>query len=709
MPHPAIETALHALECGEGHTDLENLAALVDTLRPGRLEGDEAAIPRVRALTELLRNNEEFRRALRDAILRVIVWRRCGLPLAELGMTMRLTLLPKLMRALGRFILPAPVDEGSLAEVLGAVFHKRRDYEWITCVSMEDWASLIGAMDWKAADGAKLATLRRDMLSGLSATAHRIATLGVDDEMIRAHPGIADFNQPFLFQARAVELFGQECLQYWGAMTESGVQKLPESTAKTPTGSAQKTPIPNGLKHTEAAVLKGPDPSAAFAALKRCDEIRLEVRRFAAIHGTSVHLTQLLSLLQSLIERARSFLIILSALAAEKRQLALVDLLDDAIAAVNKRDSLRELFASHFDLLALNVTQHAGRTGEHYVAATRSEYRGILLAALGAGVIIPFMALAKTQIGKLHLPLLYETILVSLNYSFGFVLIHLLHFTVATKQPAMTAAHIAAAVNTRAGRLSDVPEVVSLIQRVTRSQVAAILGNVGMALPLAFGISLLFKHYWGGMPIGEEKAHHMLEELHPFETLALAHAAIAGVCLFLSGLISGYYDNFTSYGRIGERLKRHRTLKWLLGEARLLRFSNYMERNLGALVGNFIFGCLLGMMPFIGKLTNLPLDIRHIAFASANFSYGYNGQTPPPTQEVLLWALAGIALVGFTNLAVSFSLALWFALRSQHAHFGRSSLKVMPLLVRKIVFSPFSFIFPPRDAVKSAGEVAPGH
>lgn len=708
MQHSAIESALNALESGEGHTDIEGLAALVDALRPGRLEGDEAAIPRVRALIDILREKEDYRRSLRDAILRSIVWRRCGLPLAELGLSMHGGVLGKLARAVGRILLPPLVDEASLSEVLGAVFHKRRDYEWITLVPVADWAAVIGVMDWKAADATKIATLRRDMLSGLSATAHRIATLGVDEELIRAQPGIADFNQPFLAQARAVEQFGQECLQYWGVLTDSAVQKLPDISAQgTSSTSTQKTPLPGIQKNSETNGTKGPDPAAAFAALKRCEEIRLDVRRFAAMHGTSVHLTQLLSLLQSLIERARSFLILFSAPAPEKRQLALVDLLDDAIAAVNKRDSLRELCASHFDLLALNVTQHAGRTGEHYAAANRSEYRGMLLAALGAGIFIPFMALAKTQIVKLHLPLLYETILVSLNYSLGFVVIHMLHFTVATKQPAMTAAHIAAAVNTRSGRLSDVPVLVELIQRVTRTQFAAILGNVGMALPLAFGISLLFKNYWGGMPIDEEKAHHLISDLNPIETLALFHAAIAGVCLFLSGLISGYYDNFTAYGRIGERLRRHRGLKWMLGEKRLLRFSNYMERNLGALVGNFIFGCLLGMMPFIGKLTNLPLDIRHIAFASANFSYGYNGTATPPAQDVILWALAGIALVGLTNLAVSFSLALWFALRSQHAHFGQSSLKVMPLLLRKILFSPFSFILPPRDVMKSAVEVGP--
>jgi site-specific recombinase len=398
------------------------------------------------------------------------------------------------------------------------------------------------------------------------------------------------------------------------------------------------------------------------------------------------------------VERQRNLLTVLSSAADEKRYYALAELLDGAVAAVNRRDSLRALISNHLDLLALNATQHAGKTGEHYAAANRSQYWSIVRAALGAGIIIPIMALAKTQILRLHAPILYETMLVSLNYGLGFVLIHLLHFTVATKQPAMTAAHIAEAVTTKAGRLSDVPVLVELIQRVTRTQFAAILGNVCMALPLAYLITVLYTQYAGGLPYSTEKAEHLFHDLNPTTTLAVLHAGIAGVCLFLSGLISGIYDNVTAYGRVGERLRRHGLLKFLLNDVRRERFADYVESNLGALAGNFVFGCLLGMMPFIGVMTGLPLDIRHIAFSAANFSYGLGGMpVPPPTREIWL-ALAGVALIGFMNLAVSFSLALWFAFRSRHAHFARSSLKVSPLLLRRLFFSPLSFVMPPADA-----------
>ena len=85
-----------------------------------------------------------------------------------------------------------------------------------------------------------------------------------------------------------------------------------------------------------------------------------------------------------------------------------------------------------------------------------------------------------------------------------------------------------------------------------------------------------------------EKAQHLLIDLSPVDSLALLHAALAGVCLFLGGLISGYYDNLAAYERIRERIEHTRWLRRLLGERRLRRFAEYMDNNLGALALSLI-------------------------------------------------------------------------------------------------------------------------
>ncbi len=58
---------------------------------------------------------------------------------------------------------------------------------------------------------------------------------------------------------------------------------------------------------------------------------------------------------------------------------------------------------------------------------------------------------------------------------------------------------------------------------------------------------------------------HLLHDIDAFHTPALFYAAIAGVWLFVAGLISGYYDNKALYTRMGQRVRQLRWLGRLLG------------------------------------------------------------------------------------------------------------------------------------------------
>ncbi len=197
------------------------------------------------------------------------------------------------------------------------------------------------------------------------------------------------------------------------------------------------------------------------------------------------------------------------------------------------------------------------------------------------------------------------------------------------------------------------------------------------------------------------KAARLLHDLHPWRSLALLHAAIAGVYLFLSGLISGYYDNKALYHQLPERLRRVRALRRLLGERRLDRFAAYVERNLGALAGNFLFGCMLGCTPVVGALFGLPLDIRHVAFASANFAYGLVGLQFGVTPATLVVTAAGVLLIGLVNLTVSFSLALRVALRSRGIGPDQTD-GLWGRVLRRFLDSPRDFFWP-RTADAASG------
>jgi site-specific recombinase len=358
---------------------------------------------------------------------------------------------------------------------------------------------------------------------------------------------------------------------------------------------------------------------------------------------------------------------------------------------------VRELFSGIVELTARRITEQASRSGEHYITHSRGEFVAMYRAAAGAGFIIAALALVKLLVGRLHLPLFWEGLAFSLNYGLGFVLIHVLHFTIATKQPAMTATTLAAALDGREGRESRLDALADLAAEVSRTQWVSIAGNVTVTMLTAFAISLVAVQFVGWSPAGSAKAPQLLHDLHPWQSLALLHAAIAGVFLFLSGLISGYCDNLALYHRVPQRLRRVKWLRALLGQARLERLATYIEHNLGALAGNFLFGCMLGFTPIVGALLGLPLDIRHVAFAAANFAYGLVGLQFDVTVATIAVSLAGVLLIGLVNLAVSFSLALRVALRSRGIARAQT-VGLWPRVLRRFLQRPRDFLWPPAAA-----------
>jgi site-specific recombinase len=317
---------------------------------------------------------------------------------------------------------------------------------------------------------------------------------------------------------------------------------------------------------------------------------------------------------------------------------------------------------------------------------------------MGAGAIVGFMALIKILATKLHLPPLIEGLAYSLNYALGFMLVHILHFTIATKQPAMTAAAIAETVSEAGGRLREVERLGQLVIDVMRSQFAAICGNILVAFPVALGIGVLLSQS-NLNPVSPDKAATLLHDLSPLRSLALLHAAIAGVWLFFSGLISGYFDNKAAYERIGQRVAGLLWLRRLAGEPRAAALGDYIDRNLGGLAGNFFFGFMLGMTGTIGQLLGLPLDIRHITFSAANLAYGAVGLDFAMSAGLWLHCVVGIVLIGIVNLTVSFALALWTALRA-HGVRIKHAAALLRYVSSQFVSAPMQFFYPPR---KSAG------
>jgi site-specific recombinase len=98
--------------------------------------------------------------------------------------------------------------------------------------------------------------------------------------------------------------------------------------------------------------------------------------------------------------------------------------------------------------------------------------------------------------------------------------------------------------------------------------------------------------------------------------------------------------------------------------------ANYFENNFGGLAGNFALGVFLGSTGAIGFTLGLPLDIRHITFASGNFGIAVASLPYHISSEFWINSILGIISIGIMNVIVSFGLSIAFALKSRNAQFS---------------------------------------
>ncbi|SHH07853.1 site-specific recombinase [Massilia sp. CF038] len=686
---------LATLERIDPHSDrIDLLVTLVEHLRPSRRQPPAAAADAVRTLTQLLKGNPAHASALHSYLARLLDSRRHASLYTDIGILSNDGFVTELKRRLAYRFLPPALGDIYLSDAIDQVLYADTDYLWISAVPTPDWLALFDtvaaakpAAHTAPADPGR--TLLLGMLEAIRTLSCRVCALGLEPRLLRSHAEIEDFDSPFLMQNIEVNdyLDGYERLLADGAPPE--------------------------------------DARHLLVMLDQCSAVIDKVRKNAATQGTSVALTYLLLALTQSIDRLRKLLFLVDLSGAlpaaptldlaqkadeatpasepptSLRRAAAIALAEELIEAHNKKYAVREMVAANIDLLARNVTENASRTGEHYIADSRRELGGMFLSSAGAGVIVGFMALIKILMSSLRAAPLVEAFLFSMNYSLGFVLIHTLHFTIATKQPAMTASRIASGLSSKDGRTIDLDSMADLISKVFRTQCIAVLGNLATVLPVAYLIAFGWVSLTGKHLVSPEKAHHMLQDINPIGSPALFYAAIAGVCLFVAGLISGYYDNKALYTQMAQRVTQLRALRGLLGPERLQRLGLYLENNLGGLMGNFFFGILLGTIGTLGYLLGLPLDIRHVTFSAANFATAWVALDQRMSLELALTSIGGFLSIGIVNLVVSFALALWVALRARKVRF-KQGIALIRTMGRRFLYAPIDFLIGPKHTPAGA-------
>lgn len=356
------------------------------------------------------------------------------------------------------------------------------------------------------------------------------------------------------------------------------------------------------------------------------------------------------------------------------------------------KNNIAELFDDATRLQSHLITNHTAETGTHYITSGVKEYIRMFWKASGGGVIVGALCVLKMIYSYLPGSEFYHAYLYALNYAMGFVMIYLMGFTLATKQPAMTAATMAKVLSDEKNTQKNYREFAHLISKLFRSQFIAFIGNVAWSFPVAlvliYGLDVLF-----GQNFATDKAHVLLEDLDPTRSKAILHASIAGFYLFVSGIISGSVGNNSVYYQMPERIAKNPLLRTVLGSSAALKLSKYYERNWAGIISNIWFGVFLGVTGPIGKFFGLDLDIRHITFAAGNFALGLYGEEFKVSNYTFWVSFITVFIIGFFNFLVSFGLSMMLALRSRKVNIGGIK-EILREILNYFLSSPLRFFFP---------------
>ena len=614
--------------------------------------------------------------------------------LADYGFSPRSAFLNELGERVRRRLLPASPETHDLSVLFNLLFSHADDGLWLARL---DDATLqgIGRL-WEDALAAPPEASEAGALGWRDPFFDAMLYLGTQvratgfTPAFRSRMGISlgqDFDAP---EPNRAELSSEASARNAYRQLTHVIEQLRDQ-AEAHLRAAPQSPWPASLLH---------DAQYLRALLDTCAQAASGLHGHLDTQGISVNLV---FQIDQLCERCRRIELLLEAVLTPQPLPALHRLVVTLVDVGVRRRSVRALFSQHTSQLARRVAERSAETGEHYITRSRTEYRDMLRRALGGGAVIAGTTFLKFAITAIGLTAFWGGFWAGVNYAASFVLVMLLHWTVATKQPAMTAPAMAASLP-RGVSASDA-EIEGFVDRVAqliRSQAAAIAGNLAMCFPLVLAVQLIAKAVFGETPIGDKDARYVLDSLTLLGPTAL-FAAFTGVLLFASSLVAGWAENWFVLHRLDSAIAWNPRIVARLGTARAQRWARWWRANISGLAANISLGLMLGLVPAMLGFFGVPIDVRHVTLASGQLGAALGALGwGILAQGAFWWCVAGIAVTGVLNLTVSFTLAFRVALRSRGVRL-QDRRRIGTALWRRLRMQPMSFFRPPPDTGAPAG------
>ncbi|NDI98655.1 site-specific recombinase [Flavobacterium sp. LaA7.5] len=642
--------------------EVDLLAELVSLLRPRHPE----VMPPVNlsGLLELLQSNEHYRMGLSFYIKGLLKHKKFSKILTDADILTDSDFFFEVKQRMFAKFIPDQPPKDSLEYILNQVFYLKTDPIWIKKIPGEKIEELYHALGFHSiyvSAGAK--SPLSELLFAIEVLIHRITGRALETDVIQMVPEYENLDSPFLAIQKEFGLISER-------LQEQQQNYVP----------------PDDVGYRQLLVLHDQCVDYVKAAFKSSEK-----------YGISIRVNQSLLRIRQQLERLE---VLLPLLAIDEKTETTQDTIRlglDIITYNCVKNNVRKLINESTQLISYEITQHTADTGEHYITNNRREYFRMFWAASGGGIIVGTLCVIKVLLSKIESSAFGHAFFYSLNYSFGFIAIYLTGATLATKQPAMTASALVRALE-KGYKNKELPEdekfnaFAEFFARVFRSQFIAFVGNVLLAFPVAWGgiwlIDTTFNYN-----IALTKWHNLITDLSPVHSPAIFHAAIAGVFLFLSGIIAGSVANRDKFRHLYYRIAEHPLLKKSFGRTRAQKLAKWYENKWAGIVSNFWFGVFMGSTASIGLFLGLNLDIRHITFASGNLALALYGANYNIATSFIIWGVVGIVIIGLINFLVSFSLSMSLAFRSRSIPFSEF-WEVGRAIWKHFKRRPASFFFP---------------
>lgn len=603
------------------------------------------------------RNNPNFAENFKHYIHNIFAGRPFNLSLTEANILSENAFFPELKKRILNKILPPVENEKTVWFMVDNIsLRPKADLKYLHNLPENEINELLKIFG--AADFIIKSKVKKEMIFAMNILSWRATGMAMEVEVVRMAPQYRNFDNPFLALQNELEDLAAE------------LEKNPDLQLHSKDSRYKQIKI-----YTE-----------------QCLEFVNIAFKNSSKYGISGKINQSLLKIRQQMQRVYDIVNLLVIDTEEDILIKSKQLVFNILSYKSHKNNISELINDSTRLISHLITNHTAETGAHYITSTRKEYMKMFYKASGGGIIVGALCVLKMLYGYIPGSDFSHAFLYSMNYAMGFVMIYLMGFTLATKQPAMTAATMTKVLSEEGNTKNDRTEFAHLVSKLFRSQFIAFVGNVLLSFPIAlaiiYGLDVFFSQN-----LAVDRSDKLLKDLDPFHSKAILHASIAGFYLFISGIISGNIGNNSVFFQIPERIAKNLSIRRLFGAKFAKGLSKYYAKNWPGIVSNFWFGVFLGATAPVGLFFGLDLDIRHITFAAGNFAIGLYGKDFSVDSYTFWISFVTVFLIGFFNFLVSFSLSMFLAFRSRKLNFGQVS-EIYKEIFRYFFKNPLKFFLP---------------